>query len=72
MENLTSQQYFVPGLVENKTSQELMDELQKRLYAIPVEKLREYCDMFEIEYLNRMAANSGYEAFCMSEGNVPF
>ena len=63
MENLTSQQYFVPGLVENKTSQELMDELQKRLYAIPVEKLREYCDMFEIEYLNRMAANSGYVSF---------
>ena len=63
MENFTSQQYFVPGLVENKTSQELMDELQKRLYAIPVEKLREYCDMFEIEYLNRMAANSGYVSF---------
>ena len=63
MENFTSQQYFVPGLVENKTSQELMDELQKRLYAIPVEKLREYCDMFEIEYLNRMAANSGFVSF---------
>ena len=59
-------------MLDNLTSQQLMDELQKRLYAIPVEKLREYCDMFEIEYLNRMAANSGYEAFCMSEGNVPF
>ena len=58
--------------MDNFTSQQLMDELQKRLYAIPVEKLREYCDMFEIEYLNRMAANSGYEAFCMSEGNVAF
>jgi len=50
--------------MENFTSQQLVDELQKRLYAIPVEKLREYCDMFEIEYLNRMAANSGYVAFC--------
>ena len=68
MDNLTSQQYFVPGLVENKTSQELMDELQKRLYAIPVEKLREYCDMFEIEYINRMAANSGYVAIYDADG----
>ena len=68
MENFTSQQYFVPGLVENKTSQELMDELQKRLYAIPVEKLREYCDMFEIEYINRMAANSGYVAIYDADG----
>ena len=70
MENFTSQQYFVPGLVENKTSQELMDELQKRLYAIPVEKLREYCDMFEIEYLNRMAALSGY--YAEAGVDVPF
>ena len=49
--------------MENFTSQQLVDELQKRLYAIPVEKLREYCDMFEIEYLNRMAANSGFVSF---------
>ncbi len=49
--------------MDNLTSQQLIEELQKRLYAIPVEKLREYCDMFEIEYLNRMAANSGYVAF---------
>ena len=53
--------------MDNLTSQQLIDELQKRLYAIPVEKLREYCDMFEIEYLNRMAANSGYEAFCETD-----
>lgn len=69
MANLTSQQHFVPGLVENKTSQELIDELQRRLYAIPVEKLREYCDMFEIEYLNRMAANSGFVSF---DVDIPF
>ena len=54
--------------MDNLTSQQLIDELQRRLYAIPVEKLREYCDMFEIEYLNRMAANSGYEAFCETDG----
>lgn len=53
--------------MDNLTSQQLIDELQKRLYAIPVEKLREYCDMFEIEYLNRMAANSGYVAFDYAE-----
>ena len=63
MENFTSPQRSIPGALENRTSQELIDELQRRLYAIPVEKLREYCDMFEIEYLNRMAANSGYVAF---------
>ena len=68
MDNLTSQQHFVPGLIENKTSQELIEELQKRLYAIPVEKLREYCDMFEIEYINRMAANSGYVAIYDADG----
>ena len=55
-------------MMDNLTSQQLIDELQRRLYAIPVEKLREYCDMFEIEYLNRMAANSGYEAFCETDG----
>ncbi len=59
-------------MMDNLTSQQLIEELQKRLYAIPVEKLREYCDMFEIEYLNRMAANSGYVAFCETDGNVPF
>ncbi len=55
-------------MMDNLTSQQLIEELQKRLYAIPVEKLREYCDMFEIEYLNRMAANSGYVAFCETDG----
>lgn len=59
MENLTSQQLFVPDVFQNKTSQELIDELQRRLYAIPVEKLAEYSNMFEVEYINRMAANSG-------------
>ena len=49
--------------MDNLTSQQLIEELQRRLYAIPVEKLREYCDMFEIEYLNRMAANSGFVSF---------
>ena len=58
--------------MENLTSQQLFDELQRRMYAIPAEKLREYCEILEVEYINRMAANSGYEAFCMSEGNVPF
>lgn len=60
IENFTSQQHFVPDVLANKTSQELVDELQKRLYAIPVEKLAEYSNMFEVEYINRMAANSGY------------
>lgn len=46
--------------MENLTSQQLIDELQRRLYAIPVEKLAEYSNMFELEDLNRMAANSGY------------
>lgn len=46
--------------MENLTSQQLIDELQKRLYAIPAEKLAEYSNMFELEYINRMAANSGY------------
>ena len=50
-------------MLDNTTSQDLIDELQRRLYAIPVEKLREYCDMFEIEYLNRMAANCGFVSF---------
>ena len=50
-------------MLDNTTSQDLIDELQRRLYAIPVEKLREHCEMFEIEYLNRMAANSGYVSF---------
>ncbi len=48
--------------MENLTSQQLIDELQRRLYAIPVEKLAEYSNMFEVEYINRMAANSGYVA----------
>lgn len=60
MENLTSQQRSIPDAFQNKTSQELIDELQRRLYAIPVEKLAEYSNMFELEYINRMAANSGY------------
>lgn len=47
-------------MLDNLTSQQLIDELQRRLYAIPVEKLAEYSNMFEIEYINRMAANSGY------------
>ncbi len=55
-------------MLDNLTSQQLIDELQRRLYAIPVEKLREYCDMFEIEYLNRMAANSGYVAIYDADG----
>jgi hypothetical protein len=46
--------------MENLTSQQLFDELQKRLYAIPVEKLTEYLDIIEAEYINRMAANSGF------------
>ena len=54
--------------MDNLTSQQLIEELQRRLYAIPVEKLREYCDMFEVEYLNRMAANSGYVAFEFEPG----
>ena len=55
-------------MMDNLTSQQLIEELQKRLYAIPVEKLREYCDMFEIEYLNRMAALSGYVAIYDADG----
>ncbi len=48
--------------MENLTSQQLFDELQRRLYAIPVEKLQEYLDILETEYVNRMAANSGFVA----------
>ena len=47
-------------MLDNLTSQQLIEELQRRLYAIPAEKLAEYSNMFEVEYLNRMAANSGY------------
>jgi hypothetical protein len=54
--------------MENFTSQQLFEELQKRLYAIPVEKLREYSEAIEFEYVNRMAANSGYVAFVDSDG----
>ena len=49
--------------MENFTSQQLIEELQRRLYAIPVEKLAEYSNMFEVEYINRMAANTGYVEF---------
>jgi hypothetical protein len=49
-------------MLEDITSQMLFEELQKRLYAIPVEKLREYSEVIEFEYVNRMAANSGYVA----------
>jgi hypothetical protein len=48
--------------MDNLTSQQLFDELQRRLYAIPVEKLTEYLEILETEYVNRMAANSGYVA----------
>ncbi len=47
-------------MLDNLTSQQLIEELQRRLYAIPVEKLAEYSNMFETEYINRMAANCGY------------
>jgi predicted nucleic acid-binding protein len=46
--------------MENLTSQQLFDELQRRMYAIPVEKLQDYLNILETEYVNRMAANSGY------------
>ena len=55
-------------MLENLTSQQLFEELQRRLYAIPHEKLREYADAFEVEYLNRMAANSGY----VETSDIPF
>ena len=55
--------------MDNLTSQQLIEELQRRLYAIPVEKLREYSEMFEVEYLNRMAANSGFVSF---DVDIPF
>lgn len=47
-------------MMDDVTSQQLFDELQKRLYAIPVEKLTEYLEILEVEYVNRMAANSGF------------
>jgi hypothetical protein len=47
-------------MMDDVTSQQLFDELQRRLYAIPVEKLTEYLEILEVEYVNRMAANSGY------------
>jgi len=47
-------------MLENLTSQQLFDELQRRMYAISAEKLREYLNILEVEYINRMAANSGY------------
>ena len=54
--------------MENLTSQQLFDELQRRMYAIPVEKLQEYLEILETEYVNRMAANSGYVAIYDADG----
>ncbi len=56
--------------MENLTSQQLFDELQRRLYAIPAEKLREYCEILEVEYLNRMAALQGY--YSEAGADIPF
>ena len=47
-------------MLNEYTSQQLFDELQRRLYAISAEKLREYQEILEVEYVNRMAALSGY------------
>ena len=49
-------------MMDDVTSQQLFDELQRRLYAVPVEKLAQYLEILEVEYVNRMAANSGYVA----------
>lgn len=49
-------------MMDDITSQQLFDELQRRLYAVPVEKLAQYLDILETEYVNRMAANSGFVA----------
>lgn len=38
----------------------LVSELLKRLYALPESKLRELMDILEVEYVNRMAAQCGY------------
>lgn len=42
------------------TTEILVSELLKRLYALPESKLRELMDILEVEYVNRMAAQCGY------------
>jgi len=42
------------------TTEVLVSELLKRLYALPESKLRELMDILEVEYVNRMAAQCGY------------
>jgi ribonucleotide monophosphatase NagD (HAD superfamily) len=39
---------------------ELMQQLYKRLYAIPEHMLREMLDAVECEYVNRQAAKAGF------------
>jgi len=46
--------------MDEYTSIQLLEELQRRMYAIPVEVLAKYLEAFEQEYINRMAANCGY------------
>ena len=42
------------------TTQEIIDGLSKRLYAIPEAKLGELLAMIEAEYVSRLAARAGY------------
>jgi len=42
------------------TTETLVSELLKRLYALPESKLRELLDILEVEYVNRLAAQCGY------------
>jgi len=42
------------------TTETLVSELLKRLYALPESKLRELMDILEVEYVNRQAAQAGY------------
>jgi len=42
------------------TTETLVSELLKRLYALPESKLRELMDILEVEYVNRLASQCGY------------
>jgi len=48
------------SLGNNVTTETLVSELLKRLYALPESKLRELMDILEVEYVNRQAAQAGY------------
>ena len=42
------------------TTETLVSELLKRLYALPESKLRELMEALEVEYVNRLAEQAGF------------